>query len=162
MPGGAAWMRSAGCAKVYGLGESLGASILIQAAGLQPAFAAIVAECAYADLREIAEYRVRQMVHVPPVLAAVVVESSLAYANWIYGLDLRRVSPVESIAHASTPILLIHGLADFRTPPWNSQRLEAANPRDVLWLVPNALHTGASTAQPEEFRRRVLAWFADH
>jgi fermentation-respiration switch protein FrsA (DUF1100 family) len=52
----ASWMKRAGCANLYGLGESLGASILIQAAAVQSVFAAIVAECPYADLREIAEY----------------------------------------------------------------------------------------------------------
>ena len=64
----AVWMKNAGCQKLYGLGESLGVSILIQAAPLavppQPVFAAVVAEFPYADLREVAEYRVREMGHV--------------------------------------------------------------------------------------------------
>jgi pimeloyl-ACP methyl ester carboxylesterase len=52
------WMREKGCHKLYGLGESLGASILIQAVAVEPIFSAIVAECPYADLREMAEYRI--------------------------------------------------------------------------------------------------------
>jgi hypothetical protein len=79
----ALWMKQAACRKVYGLGDSLGASILMQAAAVQPAFAAIVAECPYA--------------------AGVTVRS-----------------------------------------------------------IPNAVHVGASRVQPDEFRRRVLGWFADH
>jgi pimeloyl-ACP methyl ester carboxylesterase len=82
------------------------------------------------------------------------------YANLVDGLDFRQVSPVNSISHTATPILLIHGLADSRTPPSQSQKLAAANPRDTLWLVPNANHTGALAAAPDEFRRRVLSWFA--
>ena len=156
------WMKTAGCRKLYGLGESLGASILIQAAGVQSIFAAIVAECPYADLQEVAEYRVREMGHVPTIVAKLVVGSALVYADWVDGLNLRGVSPLDSIRRASTPILLIHGLRDFRTPPYNSLRLAQANPRDSLWLVPNAVHTGASRTQPEEFHRRVLAWFAEH
>jgi len=164
----AAWMKSAGCRKVYGLGESLGASILIEAAGLieaaaiQPAFAAIVAECPYADLQEVALYRVRRMTHAPAFLAGMVVNSAMLYARWADGLNLSRVSPVKAIAHASTPILLIHGLRDYQTPPYNSEELAQANPREALWLVPNAGHTGAAEAEPHEFRRRVLAWFAEH
>jgi pimeloyl-ACP methyl ester carboxylesterase len=104
------WMKRTGCHKLYGLGESLGAPILIQAAAIEPAFAAIVAESPYADLREIAEYRVRRMSGLP------------------------------AITHASTPILLIHGLNAFRTPAWNSQKLARANPQNPLWLVPNAGH----------------------
>jgi dienelactone hydrolase len=38
------WMKRTGCHNLYGLGESLGASILIQAAAVAPAFTAIVAE----------------------------------------------------------------------------------------------------------------------
>lgn len=34
----AKWLRAKGCMKVYGLGESLGASILLQAAAEEPAF----------------------------------------------------------------------------------------------------------------------------
>jgi uncharacterized protein len=49
------WMRTAGCRKLYPWGNRFGSSILIEAAALQPAFAAIVAESIYADLREVAE-----------------------------------------------------------------------------------------------------------
>jgi uncharacterized protein len=160
------WMKRAGCGNLYGLGESLGASILIEAAAVQSVFAAIVAECPYADLRETAEYRVRQMLRMPAFVAfpaaKVAVSSAMLYASWVHGLNFRQVSPIRSIARAASPILLIHGLKDFRTPPSNSERLASANPRDPLWLVPNALHTGAAAAEPEEFRRRVLAWFGGH
>lgn len=54
-------MKNAGCQNLFALGESLGASILIQAVAIRPAFAAIVAECPFADLRETAEFRVRKM-----------------------------------------------------------------------------------------------------
>jgi uncharacterized protein len=155
-------MHSLACHKLYGLGESLGASILIQASGVEPAFAAIVAESPYADLREIAGYRVQWVTHLPAVLARSVVSSAVLYARHVDGLDLAAVSPVRDITRASTPILLIHGLADRRTPAWNSEELARANPRSALWLVPNGDHVNASSVAPEEFRRRVLGWFADH
>jgi uncharacterized protein len=95
-------------------------------------------------------------------LAKLVVSCGTLYANFSDGLDFRQVSPVNSIRHSQTPILLIHGLNDSRTPPSNSQMLAAANPSDPLWLVSGAGHTGASSAEPYEFRRRVLAWFKAH
>ena len=160
------WMKGSGCTKLYALGESLGASILIQAAAIRPAFAAIVAESPYANLREIAEYRVRQMSGLPDFVATpmakMVVSSAVLYARWMDDLNLEQVSPVRVIASTSTPILLIHGLKDFRTPPSHSEELTRANPKDPLWLVPNAGHTGAAATEPEEFRRRVFAWFKDH
>jgi dipeptidyl aminopeptidase/acylaminoacyl peptidase len=156
------WMRSVGCQKVYALGESLGASILIEAAGVRPAFSAIVAEAPYASLREIAEYRVQRLAGMPNLVAKATVNTAAFYARHIDHLDLMQVSPVKAIAKASTPILLVHGMNDLRTPPSNSEALARANPRNPLWLVPNAGHAAASVAAPEEFRKRVLAWFAEN
>jgi dipeptidyl aminopeptidase/acylaminoacyl peptidase len=160
--GWADWMHAAGCRKIYGLGESLGTSILIQAAAVEPAFAAMVAESPFADIKESAEYRMRRMFSLPSFLANLAVANGMLYARFADGLDFRKVSPLQSIAQTTTPILLIHGLSDTRTPPYNSERLARANSNDPLWLVPNALHTGASAAAPKEFRRRVLSWFAEH
>jgi dipeptidyl aminopeptidase/acylaminoacyl peptidase len=156
----ARWLRGQGCRRIYGLGESLGAAVLIQAAAIEPAFRAIVAECSYADLRTVGEYRVRRIAGRAAPLAGLLVESAIVYARLRYGLDLRDASPEAAIARASTPILLIHGLADVETPPENSRRLARANPRGPLWLAPGAGHVGAAAAAPAEFRRRVLAWFA--
>jgi uncharacterized protein len=160
------WLRQQDCKVLYGLGESLGGSILIQAAALGTDFRAIVAESPFADLPAIAEFRIVQMFHLPPILQSVVpwflVRNSLSFAKFRYGLDLRQVLPLMSMRHTSTPVLLIHGLQDSRTPYWHSQALAGANARSVLWLVPNTGHTGAYSATPKEFRRRVLEWFAVH
>jgi fermentation-respiration switch protein FrsA (DUF1100 family) len=160
------WMKRSGCRKVFALGESLGASILIQSAAIQPVFSAIVAECPFADLRAIAEYRVGKMLGMFGVaavpLAKVVVNSAVLYAHWVDRLNLDEVSPLQAIAHASTPILLVHGLQDSQTPYSNSEGLAKVNPQNPLWLVPNAWHIGAAEAAPDEFRSRVLGWFARH
>ena len=156
------WLRGAGCTAVYGLGESLGAAVLIQASAVEPAFRAIVAECPFVDLKTIAQYRVGQMSHLPRPFPAILVAAAMLYARVADGFDFRQASPLAAIARTSTPILLIHGLRDSRTPASNSEALARADPHAVLWLVPNAEHTGASSADPAEFRKRVLGWFAEH
>ena len=160
------WLRQHDCKALYALGESLGGSVLIQAAALGTDFRAIVAESPFADLTAIAEFRVRQIFHLPPLLQSVIpsllVPNSMTYARFRYGIALRQVQPIESISRTATPILLIHGLRDSRTPYWHSQALARASASSVLWLVPNAEHTGAYSTAPAEFRRRVLGWFAEH
>jgi hypothetical protein len=160
------WLRQQNCTALYALGESLGGSVLIQAAALGTDFRAIVAESAFADLPAIAKFRVRQIFHLPPLLQSVIpsllVPNSMAYARFRYGIDLRQVLPIESIHRTTTPILLIHGLRDSRTPYWHSQALARADAKSVLWLLPDAEHTGAYSTVPVEFRRRVLGWFAEH
>jgi fermentation-respiration switch protein FrsA (DUF1100 family) len=153
-------MRQQGCIRLYGLGESLGAAVLIQAVAVEPAFRALVAECSYADLRSIGEYRVRQMTGRAAPLAGLIVGSAIVYARLRYSLDFNDASPVTSIARTSVPILLIHGLVDDRTPAAHSERLSRASPQAALWLVPGAGHVQASRAAPREFRERTLGWFA--
>ena len=141
------WLRQQECKALFALGESLGGSVLIQAAALGTDFRAIVAESPFADLPAIAEFRVRQILHLPPLLQSVIppplVQSSMTYAKFRYGVDLHQVQPTESISHTVTPILLIHGLQDSRTPYWHSQALARASASSVLWLVPDAEHTAA-------------------
>jgi len=160
------WLRQHDCKKLYALGESLGGSVLIQAASLGADFRAIVAESPFADLPAIAEFRVRQMFNLPSliqtVMPSLLVPNSINYARFRYGIELRQVRPIGSISRTTTPILLIHGLQDSRTPYWHSQALARAGTSSVLWLVPNAEHVGAYSAAPAEYRRRVLGWFAEH
>jgi dipeptidyl aminopeptidase/acylaminoacyl peptidase len=158
------------CDRIFALGESLGASILIQAAATEPAaFAAIVAECPFADLRNIGQYRVNQLIRqqlpampdwVSRVAAKSIVGGGLIYARTRYGLDLVEASPLTAMQKTTTPILLIHGLSDEKTPSAHSRMLAEAGRRFVtLWLVPAAGHTAASSTVPDEFRKRVFAWF---
>jgi uncharacterized protein len=162
----ARWLHTRGCDHVYGLGESLGGAILIQAASLTGDFSAIVAESSYSDLRSIAVYRLARMLHLPASIrrpvASVVVSGAMIYARLRYGFDLNGVSPIISLPRISVPVLLIHGEEDSQTPASNSIAMAQVDSRVVLWLVPKAGHVGAFAAEPSEFRSRVLEWFAAH
>ncbi|MEP6963374.1 MAG: alpha/beta fold hydrolase, partial [Acidobacteriota bacterium] len=118
------WMHQHGCTKIFAMGESMGASILLMTAGLDPSanvFAAIVAECPFADLLEAAQHRGQSMFPLPAVivapLARLAVASGSSYVQLTAGLDLTTASPVAAIAKLQTPVLLIHGLADTNIPP---------------------------------------------
>ncbi len=160
-----AWLRSEGCRHVFGLGESLGGAVLIQAAAVTSGLDAIVAECSYSDLESVADYRVAKLIPIPSLakpLAILAAKTAIEYAKLRYGVNMEEASPITAIARTKTPILLIHGLADSRTPPSESRELANRNPRAVLWLVPGAEHVSAYSTHPEMFRERVLRWFAEH
>lgn len=162
----ARWLQSAGCTRTYALGESFGGAALIQASAMEPLFRAIVAESAYSDLRSVAQYRIRQTMGGDSpwsdVSARWLIAGGIGFARLRYGFDFDKASPVQAIVQTKAPILLIHGAEDRGTPAKHSMELAAACPRAVLWIVPGAGHCGAAAAAPEEFRRRVLEWFADH
>lgn len=119
--GWARWLRAAGCRDVFGLGESMGAAILLQAAAEQPAFRAIVAECPFASLRWIAEDRIVQRLAGPQalrhLLARILVTGGFWYARLRYRLDLDAAAPERSVERLRTPVLLIQGLRDTNVAP---------------------------------------------
>lgn len=150
--------------RIYGLGESLGGAVLIQSLAVEPRFSAVVAESAYTTLASLARDRVAERLPLPRemgrILAAPAVWAAFLYARVRYGLDLREASPEAALARSSTPVLLIHGLSDTKTPPEHSRILAAVNPRmTTLWLVPGAGHTGAYGTAPREFENRVLNFY---
>ena len=53
----------------------------------------------------------------------------------------------------------IQGLRDANVSPVHARAIAASGPSVTLRLVPGAGHTGAATADPEGFKRRVLGWF---
>lgn len=150
--------------RIFGLGESLGAAVLIQSLRVEPRFSGIVAESSYSSFERIARDRVAEMLPLPlalgRLLAAPAVWAGFVYARLKYRLDFRRASPEAALARSTTPVLLIHGLADQKTPPEHSKILAASNPRTTrLWLVPGAGHTGAYAAAPREFEKRILDFY---
>jgi alpha-beta hydrolase superfamily lysophospholipase len=149
--------------RVYALGESMGAAILLQALPGEPRLRAVVAEGAYARFRNVAYGRVSKQLSLTPTLAAVVVEPAFFYLRTRYGIAMDQANPVEAVVHAKTPILYIHGTGDTNITPDNSQVLyDARRAGSELWQPGGATHTRASSFYPEEFERRVIGWFDGH
>jgi alpha-beta hydrolase superfamily lysophospholipase len=150
---------------VFGIGESLGGAVLIESLAIEPRFSAIVADSAFASFERIALDRVAQRLPLPlgvgRILAMPPVWAGFLYARLRYGLDLRAASPEAALARSMTPVLLIHGLNDRLTLPEHSKILAASNRQWAeLWLVPEAVHTGAFSAARPQFEDRVLGFFA--
>jgi alpha-beta hydrolase superfamily lysophospholipase len=151
--------------RLFGLGESMGAAILLQSLRDDRRFAAVAAESPFSSLREVAYDRLAAKLHCGPWLGRTllrpIVENGFWYARLRYGLRLGQVSPAAAAASTRVPILLIHGAEDHNIPPSQSRRiLAAARGHAELWIVPGAGHTAACAQLPAEFERRVTAWFA--
>jgi dipeptidyl aminopeptidase/acylaminoacyl peptidase len=152
---------------VFGMGESMGAAILLQSVETESRFCAVLAESSFASFRQIAYVRVGQFFHTGTWLGRIVlrpaVETAFLYGRMTRGINLADASPERSVVESHVPILLIHGLADDNIPPQQSERIRAHNPAEiVLWEVPLAGHCGAVNAAGREFYTRVLGWFRSH
>jgi dipeptidyl aminopeptidase/acylaminoacyl peptidase len=153
--------RSPGTSRLYGMGGSLGGSVILQSLDREPRFRAVIAESAYSDFPAI-ERVARWLPSGARWLTEPVVWSGLAWTRWRYGIDLRRTSSTDAVRKTRVPVLLIHGLADNRTSPENSRRIAGGNRSAALWLVPGAGHTEVWATSPREFESRVPGWFAVH
>jgi dipeptidyl aminopeptidase/acylaminoacyl peptidase len=152
---------------IFGMGESMGAAVLLQSVEKENRFCAVVAESSFATFRQIAYVRVGQFFHTGTWLGRIVlrpaVEAAFLYGRLTRGINLADASPERSVVGSRVPILLIHGLADDNIPFQQSERIRAHDPADiVLWEVPLAGHCGAVNAAGQEFNTRVLGWFTSH
>jgi len=144
------------------LGESMGGSIALQAAALEPRVAGVVAESAFANLKEVSfDYA---GLHVSHWLGRTIFRpaSSLALkgATKEGGFRAEDVSPEKAVAARPFPVLLICGTSDRNVPPRHTKRIfkAAAGPKE-MWLVPRAGHSAALGTAPQEFESKVTKFF---
>lgn len=160
----AAWLLDRRPGRLYGLGASMGAAILLQSLATDVPFRAVVTEDAFSDFRNAAYDRVSGILRIRPVryVLAPFVEPALLYAWYKYGVSLADASPVEALRSTRVPVLLIHGTADENIPIEHSRRLAREAPTAEFWEVPGAAHVQTLRVAPVELPRRVKAWFDSH
>lgn len=76
------------------------------------------------------------------------------------GIDPRRLSPIERISQASSPLLIIAGTEDQRTTLSEARRLydQAPEPKE-FWAVQGAAHQNFHRYAPAQYEARVLNFF---
>jgi hypothetical protein len=148
---------------IFALGESMGAGIVLQSAAADPRIEAVVAEAPFANLREAAyDYAgLRKYPWLGKTFFAPGTWTLLYRDERLAGFPVAEVSPEKAVTSRAFPVLLICDEKDVALPCRHSEMIYAAarGPKQ-LWVVPGAFHTAALGFQPEEFRRRVLAFFA--
>ena len=151
-------------AHIFALGESMGAGIALQAAGADARIEAVVAEAPFASLRE-ASYDYAGLQKYPLLGKTIFAPGAwmmLHRGQSLAGFPAANVSPELAVASRAFPVLLICDTADTTLPCRHAEMIyRAARGPKSLWVVPGAFHTAAQGYQPQEFRRRVLHFFAD-
>jgi uncharacterized protein len=149
-------------AHIFALGESMGAGIALQSAGVDPRIEAVAAEAPFASLRE-ASYDYAGLQEYPllgKTLFAPGAWVMLYRGGRIAGFSPSGVSPERAVAARSFPVLLICDEKDTTLPCRHAKIIYgAARGPKSLWIVPGAFHAEALGFAPEEFRRRALEFF---
>jgi len=154
---------------IYGLGNSMGAALLLESLKAEHGFCAVVAASSFANFREASYDRIGQWfgtgAWIGRTLLHPMVDIDFVYVRWRYGVDLRQDDAAAAVAGSRVPVLLIHGLLDKNLPARNSEiilRESRGRGEVVLWEPADAGHTGAAGAEPKEYERRVIGWFQSH
>ena len=150
---------------IFALGESMGAGIVLQSAAADPRIEAVAAEASFANMREASyDYAgLRKYPWLGKTLLAPFSWTLLYRGEKLAGFPVAEASPVKAVASRAFPVLLICDEKDEALPCRHSEMIYAAarGPKQ-LWIVPGAFHTAAYGFFPEEFRRRVLSFFAEN
>jgi pimeloyl-ACP methyl ester carboxylesterase len=141
----------------------MGAGIVLQSAAADPRIEVVVAESPFASLRE-ATYDYAGL-HKSPWLGKTLFAPGawalLYHGERIAHFAAAEVSPQKAVAARAFPVLLICDENDVVLPCRHAEMIySAARGPKQLWVVPRAFHTAAMGFQPEEFRSRVLSFFA--
>jgi uncharacterized protein len=150
---------------IFALGESMGAGIALQSGAADPRIEAVAAEASFANLREAAyDYAgLRKFPWLGKTLLAPFSWTLLYRGERLTGFPLAEISPMKAVASRAFPVLLICDEKDEALPCRHTQMIyNAVRGPKQLWVVPGAYHTAALGFHPEEFQRRVLAFFTTY
>jgi predicted alpha/beta-fold hydrolase len=161
------WLQDADHPRcIDGIGDSMGAAQLLRSLEVERGYCAVVAESAFSSFREVAYDRIGQWFGTGAWLGRTIfhpaIDFGLVYARLKYGINFEQASPLRAVAATSTPVLLIHGLADTNIPPRHSEQIKRANLAVGLWQPQHADHCGASSTDPAGYESHVLNWFGSH
>lgn len=113
-------------------GGSYGAATALLAAAAIPELGAVVADSAFADMRDIMERQIKERTGVPSQFARLLRPGITVLAWLLYSLDLDAISPERAVPDiAPRPILFIHGDEDRTILPGESLFLLNGHAQDA-------------------------------
>lgn len=143
-------------------GMSMGASIAIQLAGLDPRVEAVVAVAPYTTMRDIVPHFVRTFLPLNN-LSDRRLASLLSRGAKLAGFDPDRADAVDAIKKTGAPVLIVHGENDWMVPAEHGKALHKAAPqRSELVLIQGNGHVGVYFDGKGEVRDAGLDWLDRH
>ena len=148
-------------ASFVGVGQSMGAAVLINALPRESRLERVVAESSFTTFREAAYDKLAGRAGLPRWLAHLafrpIGELAFLYVRCRYGFNLHSTRPLDALRRAGQPVLLIHGADDDAIRAQHSRRLHATSGAEY-WEVSGAGHTEPIRVAAGEYERRVIEW----
>jgi pimeloyl-ACP methyl ester carboxylesterase len=140
------------------LGNSMGAAIALEYAALNQDVAAVVAVSAFSSLQDTINVSVEYFTGLPAFPFAPMISY---WAQIILGMDVEQVNATKAAAMlCNTPLLIMQGGEDIVVSVESGQWIfDAACGDKELWFEEQLGHAKFDTQKPDEFKRRVVAFF---
>jgi alpha-beta hydrolase superfamily lysophospholipase len=138
--------------QVVGMGLSLGAAVMAEAAGrVEPPLAGVILDSGFASTREMT-----QNLPCPPFLHDWMLTVGLPLANWHAGTPIMTFCPEASIGNLRAPVVVAHARLDPITPSDHSRRFfeRAAEPKQLLLFEING-HCDGFFAEKDRYQTAI-------
>ena len=139
------------------VGFSMGGAVICQLASRAPEVRALVVDSIYSRLFPVLTRAIREQYHLPAI--------PWAYLTWwtvqlLLGRRLAALDPVTLAPRLRRPLFAIQGGEERRVAPRLSDELfrQWAGPKEQ-WVGPQVAHVGMFAHAPDEYCRRVAAFF---
>jgi pimeloyl-ACP methyl ester carboxylesterase len=152
------WAKGQGFqpASIGALGASLGATSCVYAMSEDPDISALVTDGAGVDENLSLERGWTRSSGTPQFFFS----AARLMERVLYGYNLHTLRPVDAMKRIPPrPVLLIYGLLELPMDSDRRPQLKAALPDAELWVVPDAIHTGAYTRVPRAYLAKVGTFF---
>ncbi len=142
--------------KIGVLGFSMGAATALLGAAETDQISGVVADSSYSDVESVLKAQLEKR-DIPDFVAPLI----MLGAKLFYGVDFNLVSPLKALKDIAVPVFIIHGGKDDTVPVDEAFELKSAlqNPDSEFWVVPEAEHTDAYFARPQEYVSKLLSFF---
>lgn len=147
------FLKTRGIQEVGVWGFSMGGAVALMAAKNTPEIKAIISEASYAKLNLMAPELYRL-----PALRYILGFLTELWARIFLGINVKEVSPSESVKNLTVPILIIHSKNDNVIPFAHALLLQDAlknNPRAEFWFEENLAHGQLGG----EYQKRIEEFF---
>lgn len=155
-------LQARGVTRIGLMGFSMGGAVALRAAAREARIACVVCDGGFVRADHAISAALQARIG---GLGALIAPIALWLAGVrLGGISLRAADPLPDVARISPrPVLFIHGSEDRYVPvPDQEAIFAAAGEPKSLWRVEGAGHREAHRLEPEEYRRRVIAFFKAH
>jgi fermentation-respiration switch protein FrsA (DUF1100 family) len=154
--------------RVGAVGVSLGGAAALLGPGPLPVDA-LVLEAVYPDIGRAIANRIRVVLGpvtgttIGGLVACPLTRLFELLLPWVVGFGPADLRPIDRISEITAPVLVAVGTRDQRTTITETAAIfdRAPEPK-FLWLVDGAGHVDLEAYAPDEYRRRVVAFLAEH